>query len=90
MGYDGLFLGRVDYQDKAAREEHQEMELIWRAGGGSDPSLDSDIFTGILPNVYNPPPGFCWDQLCSDPPVVDGESTENNVNATVTLFLKIA
>lgn len=90
MGYDGLFLGRVDYQDKAAREERQEMEFIWRAGGGSDPSLDNDIFTGILPNVYNPPLGFCWDQLCSDPPVVDEDSDENNVEAVVNSFLKIA
>uniref|UniRef100_A0A8C2SVI8 Lysosomal alpha-mannosidase n=1 Tax=Coturnix japonica TaxID=93934 RepID=A0A8C2SVI8_COTJA len=90
MGYDGLFLGRVDYQDKKARESRQEMEFIWRAGGASDPSPDSDIFTGILPNRYNPPLGFCWDQLCSDPPVVDEDSPENNVEAVVSSFLRIA
>ena len=29
MGYDGLFLGRLDYQDKEHRKKHREMEMIW-------------------------------------------------------------
>ena len=45
---------------------------------------------GVLPNVYNPPAGFCWDQLCTDPPVVDEESEENNVDSVVSAFLQIA
>ncbi|KAM9251613.1 lysosomal alpha-mannosidase [Cariama cristata] len=89
MGYDGLFVGRVDHQDKAAREQLREMELLWRASGSLPPPA-ADIFTGILPNVYNPPSGFCWDQLCSDPPVVDEDSEENNVDSIVSTFLQIA
>ncbi|KAM8987183.1 lysosomal alpha-mannosidase [Ara ararauna] len=89
MGYDGLFLGRVDHQDKAQRERRRELELLWRTSG-SLWSPSSDLFTGILPNVYNPPPGFCWDQLCSDPPVVDGDSEENNVASIVSTFLDVA
>uniref|UniRef100_A0A8C3JTX6 Alpha-mannosidase n=1 Tax=Calidris pygmaea TaxID=425635 RepID=A0A8C3JTX6_9CHAR len=89
MGYDGLFVGRVDHQDKGTREELRELEMIWRASGSLDPP-SADIFTGILPNVYNPPSGFCWDQLCSDPPVVDEDSEENNVDNIVSSFLHIA
>ncbi|XP_041266700.1 lysosomal alpha-mannosidase [Onychostruthus taczanowskii] len=45
---------------------------------------------GILPNVYDPPAGLCWDQLCTDPPVVDGDGPERNVDAVVTSFLQAA
>ncbi|NWV30922.1 MA2B1 mannosidase, partial [Grantiella picta] len=45
---------------------------------------------GILPNVYNPPPGLCWDQLCTDPPVVDGDGPERNVDTVVSSFLDAA
>ncbi|XP_074990260.1 lysosomal alpha-mannosidase isoform X3 [Calonectris borealis] len=89
MGYDGLFVGRVDHQDKATREGLREMELLWRASESLSPPA-ADLFTGILPNVYNPPSGFCWDQLCSDPPVVDEDSEENNVDSIVSTFLQIA
>ncbi|XP_074713591.1 lysosomal alpha-mannosidase [Strix uralensis] len=89
MGYDGLFVGRVDHQDKARREQRREMELLWRASGSLPPPA-ADLFTGVLPNVYNPPSGFCWDQLCSDPPVVDEDSEENNVDGVVSAFLQIA
>ncbi|NXE85545.1 MA2B1 mannosidase, partial [Cochlearius cochlearius] len=89
MGYDGLFVGRVDHQDKETRERLREMELLWRASGSLPPPA-ADLFTGILPNVYNPPSGFCWDQLCSDPPVVDEDSEENNVDSIVSTFLQIA
>ena len=33
FGFDGLFFGRLDYQDKAKREKTKTMELMWR---GSD------------------------------------------------------
>ncbi|XP_027764768.1 lysosomal alpha-mannosidase [Empidonax traillii] len=89
MGYDGLFLGRVDYQDKMARGHRQELELLWRGSSSLDPPT-ADIFTGILPNMYNPPAGLCWDQLCSDPPVVDGDGPERNVDEVVSSFLQAA
>ncbi|XP_014118291.1 PREDICTED: lysosomal alpha-mannosidase [Pseudopodoces humilis] len=89
MGYDGLFLGRVDHQDKRQRLRRRELELIWRGSDSLEPPR-ADIFTGILPNVYNPPAGLCWDQLCSDPPVVDGDGPERNVDSVVTSFLQAA
>lgn len=30
MDYDGLFLGRIDYQDKMARKSEKRMEMLWR------------------------------------------------------------
>lgn len=30
MGYDGLFFGRVDYQDKFNRALTKSMEMIWK------------------------------------------------------------
>lgn len=30
MGFDGLFFGRADYQDKINRQKERTMEVIWR------------------------------------------------------------
>ena len=30
----------------------------------------ADLFTGVLLNGYNPPPGFCFDELCTDDPIM--------------------
>lgn len=49
------------------------------------------ICTGILPNGYNPPEGFCWDQSCDDPPIRDDPDLEDyNVDDVVQRFLAIA
>ncbi|XP_041983730.1 lysosomal alpha-mannosidase-like isoform X1 [Aricia agestis] len=88
MGYDGLFLGRIDYQDKNARLHQKRMEMLWR--GDDDLGKPSDIFTGVLYNTYSPPPGFCFDVLCSDEPIVDDpDSPMYNVDDRVDTFLAI-
>lgn len=33
---------------------------------------------------------LCWDQICSDNPIVDDDSDENNVENIVAYFLGIA
>ncbi|XP_075062727.1 lysosomal alpha-mannosidase [Mixophyes fleayi] len=89
MGYEGLFFGRLDYQDKENRQETKRMEMIWR---GSDDleAPSADLFTGVLPNGYDPPRGFCWDQLCADSPIMDDPTMEDyNVDAVLTTFLKV-
>ncbi|KAL4702843.1 hypothetical protein ACJJTC_009308 [Scirpophaga incertulas] len=89
MGYDGLFLGRIDYRDKLARMEGRTMEFIWR--GDDSLGKQSDIFTGILYNRYSPPPGFCFDILCSDEPIVDDPSSPDyNVDRRVSDFIEYA
>lgn len=46
---------------------------------------------GVLPNMYNPPEGLCWDMLCADKPVVeDTRSPEYNAKELVRYFLKLA
>ncbi|KAM9769135.1 lysosomal alpha-mannosidase [Menidia menidia] len=90
MGYDGFFFGRLDYQDRARRMMEKEQELLWRASDSLTPPM-ADLFTGILPNGYNPPEGFCWDQLCDDPPIRDDPDLEDyNVDDVVQRFLLIA
>ncbi|KAL1005722.1 hypothetical protein UPYG_G00063150 [Umbra pygmaea] len=90
MGYDGFFFGRLDYQDRDHRRAAREQEMLWRASESLTPPV-ADLFTGILPNGYNPPEGFCWDQLCDDPPIRDDPDLEDyNVDDVVIRFLKIA
>uniref|UniRef100_A0A8C2XPT3 Alpha-mannosidase n=1 Tax=Cyclopterus lumpus TaxID=8103 RepID=A0A8C2XPT3_CYCLU len=90
MGYDGFFFGRLDYQDRSRRRIAREQELLWRASDSLTPPM-ADLFTGILPNGYNPPEGFCWDQSCDDPPIRDDPDLEDyNVDDVVKRFLAIA
>ncbi|XP_077291379.1 lysosomal alpha-mannosidase-like isoform X2 [Arctopsyche grandis] len=84
-GFDGLLLGRVDYQDRRRRSNSKELEMLWR---GSD-DLGSDIMTGIMFNTYSPPPGFCFDILCTDEPIIDNpNSPDYNVDKMVENFLE--
>ncbi|XP_022831671.1 lysosomal alpha-mannosidase-like isoform X1 [Spodoptera litura] len=88
MGYDGLFLGRIDYQDKRSRLLGKNMEMVWR--GDDILGKSSDIFTGVLYNTYSPPPGFCFDVLCSDEPIIDDASSPlYNVETKILNFLDI-
>lgn len=40
--------------------------VVWCVAGEA-----AELFTGVLPNGYGPPPGFCFDILCSDEPIMD-------------------
>lgn len=35
MGFDGLFVGRIDYDDRRNRKNAKTMEMVWKP----DPSL---------------------------------------------------
>lgn len=90
MGYDGFFFGRLDYQDREQRKRKKQQEFVWRASESLTPPV-ADLFTGILPNGYNPPDNFCWDQSCSDSPIRDDPDLEDyNVDDVVMQFIKIA
>ncbi|XP_015929798.1 lysosomal alpha-mannosidase isoform X1 [Parasteatoda tepidariorum] len=89
MYFDGLFFGRLDYQDKDKRLQTKTMEHIWK------PSINlgvrADLFTGALPNSYSPPNGFCFDILCDDPPIMDDPTLKNfNADQRVAEFINIA
>ncbi|XP_055376537.1 lysosomal alpha-mannosidase-like isoform X1 [Condylostylus longicornis] len=85
MGYDGLFFGRLDEADKLNRLITKNMEMVWKAN--KDLGESSDLFTGALYNQYQPPPGFCFDILCADEPIIDDEhSKEFNVDRRVNSY----
>ncbi|KAF5918545.1 hypothetical protein HPG69_006885 [Diceros bicornis minor] len=90
MGFDGFFFGRLDYQDKTVRMDKLEMEQVWRASASLKPPA-ADLFTSVLPNIYNPPEYLCWDTLCADKPFVeDPRSPEYNAKELVDYFLQLA
>nr|XP_037875476.1 lysosomal alpha-mannosidase isoform X2 [Bombyx mori] len=86
MGFDGLFIGRVDHKERESMIEEDRMEFIWR---GSDVlGKMSDIMTHTLFNLYNPPEGFCFDILCNDEPIVDDpDSKSYNADTRVNDFI---
>ena len=63
-----MFFARNDYADKALRLNTSQMEMIWE--GSQSLGNVADIFTGVLYHHYVPPPGFCFDSFCSDPPIM--------------------
>ncbi|KAL3876582.1 hypothetical protein ACJMK2_034416 [Sinanodonta woodiana] len=72
FGFDGYFFGRLDYQDKATREKNATMEMLWEASP-KNLGQAAELFTGVLPNGYGPPDGFCFDQFCNDDPIMDDD-----------------
>jgi lysosomal alpha-mannosidase len=87
FGFDGLFLGRIDYQDSDQRSETRTREMLWQAS--TNLGEKGRIFTGILPYGYNPPPGFCFDQYCDDDPIMDDPNLdEYNVDKKVKDFIE--
>lgn len=47
-----------------------------------------DLFTGVLYNNYGPPPGFCFDILCQDEPIIDDKrSYDYNVDRRVSVYI---
>ncbi|XP_065090817.1 lysosomal alpha-mannosidase-like isoform X2 [Ochlerotatus camptorhynchus] len=87
MGFDGYFFGRLDYEDKRQRLSTKNPEMIWQSSANLE---NADLFTGVLYNMYQPPPGFCFDILCSDEPFIDNPySAENNVDSKVDQFITI-
>lgn len=46
MGMDSWFFGRIDYQDRALRQQNQQMEVIMRPSKSLGDNVD--IFTGVM------------------------------------------
>ncbi|XP_067625390.1 lysosomal alpha-mannosidase [Eurosta solidaginis] len=85
MGYDGQFFARMDWIDKNARLRNKTAEMIWETSESLGES--AELFTGLLYGHYSAPPGFCFDTLCSDAPIIDGDSYDNNVKERVDTFI---
>ncbi|EDV26091.1 uncharacterized protein TRIADDRAFT_63890 [Trichoplax adhaerens] len=88
MGFNAFFLGRIDHDDKSARLSKKEMEMIWRASQSL--GKKTQLFTGVLYNRYSPPPGFCFDQGCNDPPIQDDKNLRGyNADERVKTFMEL-
>jgi hypothetical protein len=89
-GFDALFFGRIDYQDRAARQNASTLETIWRASPST--GVDTQTFAGAMPG-YGPPDGrLCWDEVgCAgtdpiqDDPLLEQYNVGDIVNLTVTI-----
>lgn len=77
FGFDALFFGRIDYQDRAQRKENSNLEFIWK---GSASTPESEVFTGVFSDGnYQAPPNLCLDTTCSycaNDPVVNDQNLE--------------
>jgi len=86
MSFDGFFFGRIDEEDKQKRLKEKRMEMVWR--GSRNFEALTQIFTGELYNGYNPPGGFCFDEFCSDQPIMDDQRLfDVNVKERVNAFV---
>jgi hypothetical protein len=89
-GFDGLFFGRIDYQDLSVRHAEKRNEFVWRAS----PSLgdDAQVFAGLSGEYggnYGPPSGFNWNG--NDEPVESNKDLQTyNVPARVDAAIKQA
>ncbi|KAH8370017.1 hypothetical protein KR093_001891 [Drosophila rubida] len=84
MGFNGEFFARMDHKEKSKRLSDVAIEMIWQSSAAL---RDSDIFTGLLYRHYSAPPGFCFDIHCSDEPIIDSKSYDNNVQSRVNDFI---
>ncbi|XP_065357477.1 lysosomal alpha-mannosidase [Calliphora vicina] len=85
MGFDGQFFARMDFVEKDTRLDNLTAEMIWKASDSLGQS--AELFTGLLYNHYAAPDGFCFDSLCNDKPIIDGDSYDNNVKERVDTFI---
>ncbi|KAH1004273.1 hypothetical protein HUJ04_004052 [Dendroctonus ponderosae] len=86
LGYDGIILGRIDYEDQANRIANRTMEMVWR--GSTNLGTSTDIFSSVLYDHYDAPRGFCFDILCDDDPLIDDlESPHYNIEAKAEEFI---
>ncbi|EDW76038.1 uncharacterized protein Dwil_GK14880 [Drosophila willistoni] len=84
MGYSGEFFTRIDFMDKITRNDELSLEMIWQS---SESLSNSDIFAAVSQGHYSEPLGFCFDVLCYDDPIIDGNRFDNNVQFKVNTFL---
>ncbi|CAH2083586.1 unnamed protein product [Euphydryas editha] len=85
MGYDGLFINPISFDDEIIRMERKGLDFVWR--GSDDLGPETDIYTNKLFDGYWSPPGFCFGSMCSDPLLITSDSLFSNINERVDLFI---
>ncbi|XP_076898589.1 putative alpha-mannosidase At5g13980 [Bidens hawaiensis] len=90
VGFDSVYFGRIDYQDRAKRKGDKHLEVIWR--GSKSLGSSSQIFAGAFPENYEPPPGGFYFEVNDDSPIVqdDMDLFDYNVEERVNDFVAAA
>ena len=55
MGFESLFLSRIDYLDLDQRKREKNMETVW-----NPKEWKRSIFTSVTSNLYHAPTGICF------------------------------
>ncbi|KAE8711867.1 Alpha-mannosidase [Hibiscus syriacus] len=89
VGFDSLFFGRIDYQDRAKRKDEKSLEVVWR--GSKSLGSSAQIFAGAFPENYEPPSNFYY-EVDDDSPIVQDnmELFDYNVPERVNEFVAAA
>ncbi|GMQ09529.1 hypothetical protein CsSME_00052869 [Camellia sinensis var. sinensis] len=89
VGFDSLFFGRIDYQDRAKRKNEKSLEVVWR--GSKSLGSSAQIFAGAFPKNYEPPEGFYF-EINDDSPIVQDNIKlfDYNVQERVNDFVAAA
>jgi len=80
VGFDALYFGRINYDDRESRAAQKKLEFVWQA---SPSRPDSTVFTGVFSDGnYQPPPGICFDLRCpeTDPVMADSRLKDYNLD----------
>ena len=89
LGFDGLFFARNDFRDKDQRMINKTLDMIWKTGE-TLPGLESELYTEVQIHHYEAPPGYCYDTLCQDEPIMDDPNLHDfNAVRLIDDFLKI-
>ncbi|KAF8694238.1 hypothetical protein HU200_038373 [Digitaria exilis] len=90
VGFDAFYFFRIDYQDRDTRKGTKELEVVWR--GSKSFGSSADIFAGIFPKNYEPPPGDFYFEVDDDSPVVQDDPLlfDYNVEERVNDFVAAA
>ncbi|KAB0792238.1 hypothetical protein PPYR_14197 [Photinus pyralis] len=83
MGFDGFFMGRIDWRDRYARFGTRTAEMLWQ--GSANLGNESKIFTHLLYEHYTAPSGFYFDVNSKDDPLV-----ANSASPAYNLKKKVA
>ncbi|KAF5186529.1 Alpha-mannosidase [Thalictrum thalictroides] len=89
VGFDSVFFGRIDYQDRAKRKHEKSLEVVWR--GSQTLGSSAQIFAGAFPENYEPPSGFYFEVNDASPIVQDNiDLFDYNVKERVNDFVAAA
>ncbi|KAK4410705.1 putative alpha-mannosidase [Sesamum angolense] len=93
VGFDALFFGRIDYQDRAKRRDEKKLEVIWQGSKshGSSSQVNLKYLLALSIGNYEPPTGFYF-EVNDDSPVVQDDINlfDYNVQERVNDFVAAA